>query len=92
MACGSSANEIAINQWLADDLQAKPGDEIAVTYYIMGLMRELIERIPFLFLAIGKHKFRTPRDKDRRSVIPLIKVTVVDLCRPERMAVVCSHL
>jgi hypothetical protein len=23
-------NEIAINQWLADDLQAKPGDEIAV--------------------------------------------------------------
>lgn len=37
-------NEIAINQWLADDLQAKPGDEILVTYYIMGLMRELIER------------------------------------------------
>lgn len=37
-------NEIAINQWLADDLQAKVGDEIAVSYYIMGLMRELIER------------------------------------------------
>jgi putative ABC transport system permease protein len=37
-------NEIAINQWLADDLQAKPGDEIAFSYYVMGLMRELIER------------------------------------------------
>lgn len=37
-------NEIAINQWLAEDLQAKVGDEIAVTYYVMGLMRELVER------------------------------------------------
>ena len=37
-------DEIALNQWLADDLQARPGDQIAVTYYVMGLMRELIER------------------------------------------------
>jgi ABC-type antimicrobial peptide transport system permease subunit len=37
-------NEIAINQWLAEDLQARVGDEISVSYYIMGLMRELIER------------------------------------------------
>ena len=37
-------DEIAINQWLADDLQAKPGDQIAVQYYVMGLMRELVER------------------------------------------------
>jgi putative ABC transport system permease protein len=35
-------NEIALNQWLADDLQAKPGGEIAVSYYVMGLMRALI--------------------------------------------------
>jgi putative ABC transport system permease protein len=39
-----AADEIALNQWAADDLQAKPGDEIAVTYYVMGLVRELIER------------------------------------------------
>lgn len=36
--------EIAINQWLADDLQAKVGDEISVSYYVMGLIRELMER------------------------------------------------
>ena len=37
-------DEIALNQWLADDLQAKPGDSVTVSYYVMGLMRELIER------------------------------------------------
>lgn len=35
--------EILINRWLADDLGAGPGDEITITYYVMGLMRELIE-------------------------------------------------
>ena len=37
-------NEIAINQWLAEDLQAKIGDQISVSYYVMGLMRELVQR------------------------------------------------
>lgn len=37
-------DEAAINQWLADDLQAKAGDQITIRYYVMGLMRELIER------------------------------------------------
>lgn len=37
-------DEIIINQWLADDLQAKPGDQIALSYYVMGLMRDLVER------------------------------------------------
>lgn len=36
-------NEIVINQWLADDLGANPGDELAVAYYRVGLMRELVE-------------------------------------------------
>ena len=37
-------NEILINQWLAEDLSAGVGDEITLTYYVMGLMRELIEQ------------------------------------------------
>jgi ABC-type antimicrobial peptide transport system permease subunit len=39
-----SDSEIVINQWLADDLAAKPGDTLQIKYYVMGLMRELIER------------------------------------------------
>jgi ABC-type antimicrobial peptide transport system permease subunit len=37
-------DEIIINQWLADDLQSKPGDQITLTYFVMGLMRDLVER------------------------------------------------
>lgn len=37
-------DEIVINQWLADDLQAKVGDQIAIGYYVMGLMRELVQQ------------------------------------------------
>ncbi|HVK57432.1 MAG TPA: ABC transporter permease, partial [Candidatus Kapabacteria bacterium] len=37
-------DEIAITQWLADDLQARVGDQLAVSYFVMGLMRELVER------------------------------------------------
>jgi putative ABC transport system permease protein len=37
-------DEIVINQWLADDLQARPGDQIALSYFVMGLMRDLVER------------------------------------------------
>lgn len=44
-------DEIAINQWLADDLQAKVGDEVSVSYYVMGLMRELIERTDIFRVA-----------------------------------------
>jgi len=34
-------DEIIINQWLADDLGAKVGDSLELTYYVMGLMRKL---------------------------------------------------
>lgn len=37
-------DEIVINQWLAEDLSAKVGDSFAVRYFIMGLMRDLIEK------------------------------------------------
>ncbi len=37
-------DEILINQWLADDLEAKAGDTIELIYYVLGPMRNLIER------------------------------------------------
>jgi putative ABC transport system permease protein len=37
-------DEILINQWLADDLQAKPGDELALRYFVMGTSQRLEER------------------------------------------------
>ena len=37
-------DEVLINQWLADDLAAHPGDELTLTYYVVGRMRQLEER------------------------------------------------
>ena len=51
-------DEITINSWLADDLGAKPGDELTLRYYIPGDRRELVERTT---------KFRV------REIIPLVK-------------------
>ncbi len=36
-------DETLINQWLADDLQAKVGDSLKLTYWKMGPMRRLVE-------------------------------------------------
>ncbi|NOU58549.1 ABC transporter permease [Marinifilum caeruleilacunae] len=36
-------NEIMINSWLADDLNAKAGDEIELKYYRIGALRQLVE-------------------------------------------------
>ena len=35
--------EVLINQWLADDLHARPGDELALRYFVMGERRTLSE-------------------------------------------------
>jgi len=51
-------DEITINSWLADDLGAKPGDELTLRYYVIGHRRELVERTA---------NFRV------RAVIPLAK-------------------
>jgi putative ABC transport system permease protein len=37
-------NEILVNQWLADDLQAKPGDELQLVYYVVGATKRLESR------------------------------------------------
>jgi putative ABC transport system permease protein len=36
-------DEILINQWLADDMQAKVGDTLKLTYWLAGPMRRLTE-------------------------------------------------
>ncbi|MES2570061.1 MAG: ABC transporter permease, partial [Verrucomicrobiota bacterium] len=48
-----SDDEIAINQWLADDLGVKHGDPITMKYFVMGERRQLEERThQFKVLAI----------------------------------------
>jgi len=37
-------DEILINQWLADDLEAKEGDSIELVYFVVGSMRKLVEK------------------------------------------------
>lgn len=37
-------DEILINQWLAEDLEAKPGDELTLKYFVVGNLRQLEER------------------------------------------------
>ena len=37
-------DEILINQWLADDLRAKPGDEVELTYFIPGTTNRMEEK------------------------------------------------
>ena len=38
-------NETIINQWLADDLKLKIGNELEMRYYVVGPFRSLIEKI-----------------------------------------------
>jgi putative ABC transport system permease protein len=37
-------DETLINQWLADDLEAKEGDLVDLTYFVIGPMRKLVEQ------------------------------------------------
>lgn len=36
-------NELIVNNWIADDLNAKPGDSVVLTYYEIGPLRRLYE-------------------------------------------------
>ncbi|MCZ6598224.1 MAG: ABC transporter permease, partial [Planctomycetota bacterium] len=37
-------DEIVVNEWLAEDLDAGPGEELTLTYFVPGPRRELLER------------------------------------------------
>ncbi len=49
-------DEIVVNQWLADDLQVKPGDTVALSYYVVDSGSRLVE---------GTNSFRV------RGIVPL---------------------
>jgi putative ABC transport system permease protein len=38
------ADEMLVNQWLAEDLQVKPGDTLAMKYFVVGNRRNLEEK------------------------------------------------
>ncbi len=45
--------EIMVNQWLADDLGAKKGDSISISYFMVGPLRNLtVEKARFLISGI----------------------------------------
>ncbi len=44
------SREILINQWLADDLKAVPGDLVKLSYWVMGPMRSLREESARFFV------------------------------------------
>ncbi|HVF10989.1 MAG TPA: ABC transporter permease [Abditibacteriaceae bacterium] len=44
MPSGMRDDEILINRWTAEDLQAKPGDALTLRYYVLGPMRQLEEK------------------------------------------------
>jgi ABC-type antimicrobial peptide transport system permease subunit len=37
-------NEIIVNRWLAEDLNVKAGESLTLSYYVLGPMRQLIEK------------------------------------------------
>ena len=37
-------DELIVNSWLAEDLQAKPGDQVSLRYFVIGSSRRLEER------------------------------------------------
>jgi ABC-type antimicrobial peptide transport system permease subunit len=41
---GLADHEILVNQWLAEDLSAKPGDSLTLAYFVVGSRRQLEER------------------------------------------------
>lgn len=48
-------DEIFLNDWAADDLQASPGDTVAVSYYVVGPGEQLVTRTtPFRMKGIIK--------------------------------------
>ena len=44
LPAGMGDDEIMIDQWLADDLQARPGDALRLTYYVPGATHRLEEK------------------------------------------------
>jgi len=90
---GMSDDEIFINQWLADDLEAKVGDSVEIVYFVIGTGRKLQEqRLAFRVRGVlpmqpdpelmpefpGLAKVDNCRDWDRGISIDLNKIRKSD--------------
>ncbi len=74
---GLQAGQIAITEWLADDLGASPGDEVTMTYYVLAPMRSLAtESRTFTVAKV------VPVQLDHRALLPHFPgISDIDNCR-----------
>lgn len=61
-------NDIILNQWLADDLHAEPGDSVSISYFVFGPLRKLV---------IENKKFHVSR------IVPIAGFAADSLLMPE---------
>lgn len=72
-------DEILITDWLAEDLAAKPGDTLSLTYYVVGARRQLEERTA-RFRVRGVLPVKTP-GLDRELMPDFPGMTDAQNCR-----------
>jgi len=75
----SHSNDILINSWLAEDLSAVPGDSIRISYYTIGPLRKLHEKIHWFKIKDIVPMTEPYTDKTLMPSIP--GLTDVDNCR-----------
>ncbi len=72
-------DEVLVSRWLADDLSAQPGDRVALSYYVMGARRDLVEATAE-FRVRGIYEMNTP-GVDRSLMPDFPGMTDADNCR-----------
>lgn len=66
---GLSGNEMDVSEWLAEDLKAKAGDRVKVSYFEVGQLRRLVQRdTSFVIRSV----FRTEGEKADPQLAPVI--------------------
>lgn len=64
-----SGNQMAVSEWLAEDLKAKMGDRVKVSYFEVGPLRRLVQKdTTFVIHSI----FRMEREKADPQLAPVI--------------------
>jgi len=63
-------NQIIINEWLANDLNAKIGDSLTIIYYEVGPLRNLIEKNTELKVVAIKPMINAKRDSVLMPFLP----------------------
>ena len=74
-----SGNEMAVSAWLADDLKAKVGDWVKVSYFEVGPLRRLVQKdTTFIIQSV----FRIEGEKADPQLAPMIPgLSDADNCR-----------